>query len=248
MTFLKSISTNPLCFNGSSLRAKSTSGTKSIWLLGLLFALLLSGCVAEYRAEHATQHSTDSSTTPLAVNVQRVRAQLANEQTIMPPAQPARLQIPAIGVDAQIEAVGRGDDDGMGLPSGWETTAWYALGSRPGQMGNSVIAGHFNTPRDRPAVFWNLGKLTPGDEVLVEESDGTRHIFQVTTVASYPFDDAPLAHIFGFNPYVRALNLITCAGEWNRSDRNYSQRLVVKTLLVETITPPSNLQAHSALR
>ncbi|MEX1019124.1 MAG: class F sortase, partial [Litorilinea sp.] len=178
--------------------------------------------------------------------LETVRARLLADQIVPLPTQPQRLTIPALDVDAPIEAVGRGQDatgqdNTMALPSHWDTTAWYAPGTRPGQLGNAVIAGHFNTPRDRPAVFWDLAQLIPGDEIHVHDSDGTLHIFVVDRVEEYPFDAAPIAEIFGFTPHARQLNLITCAGEWNRTVGNYTKRLVVETTLQESIPPSPGL-------
>jgi sortase (surface protein transpeptidase) len=145
------------------------------------------------------------------------------------PGLPVRLRIPAIGVDAFIEPVGLTEEQAMDVPSRWEDVAWFRLGYRPGMVGNAVIAGHLDTNTGAPAVFWDLNKLQPGDEVIVVGDDGVERVFLVEGAEVYPYDQAPVQRIFG--PADRPqLNLITCDGAWNREVRNYSHRLVVYTV------------------
>ena len=149
------------------------------------------------------------------------------------PARPLRLMIPAINVDAPVEAVGilpSGDLDTAG-GSPWVDVGWYDQGSVPGQPGSAVIDGHVNRPGGAPAVFWNLDKLRRGN--LVEVVDASDHTlrFQVTDVEYYTPQNAPLQTIFG-NGGGSYLNLITCAGDWIPSQHQTTLRLVVYTRLV----------------
>ncbi|MBW9235451.1 class F sortase, partial [Leptospira santarosai] len=81
----------------------------------------------------------------------------------------------------------------------------------PGQPGNSVIAGHVDG-KNGPAVFYDIGKLKSGDEIIVNAEDGSELVFIVDRVEVHPFDQSPLREIFGFSTGSR-LNLITCTGE-----------------------------------
>lgn len=229
---------------GSFPSSRPARAVRALWFVLLIAAVGLGACVQDYRVDGIKQASTEG-TTALAPSLAHVRAQLNQPEIVALPSHPHRLEIPALQIDSVIEAVGRGDDDAMDLPSHWDTTAWYAPGTRPGQLGNAVIAGHLNTPRDRPAVFWGLDTLQKGDAVYVHDADGTMHIFQVERVRAFPYDAAPLHEIFGFTPHARRLNLITCAGEWNRAARNYTQRLVVETVLQESV-PPAPHGTHMA--
>ncbi len=93
-------------------------------------------------------------------------------------------------------------------------------------MGNAVIAGHLDLASGAPAVFWNIGKLKIGDELIIISANKLKYHFAVTSVQSYPYDEAPLADIFGFALHSQ-LNLITCNSVWNQGAHNYSKRLVV---------------------
>lgn len=157
-----------------------------------------------------------------------------NNTTAVTVAQPIRLVIPSLKVDVSVESVGKDKNGAMDVPARVEDVAWYALGSAPGQIGNAVIAGHLDLVDGSPAVFWNIGKLKPGDEVIVYDVVDTAYHFEVTGSQRYQYDSAPVEDIFGFS-LKSQLNLITCAGTWNRTSRNYSNRLVIYTELVDVI-------------
>jgi sortase (surface protein transpeptidase) len=149
------------------------------------------------------------------------------------PGIPLRLLIPAIGVNAPVEQVGVTANGDLGTPaqSPWANTGWYVNGPRPGEQGSSVIDGHLNRPGNAPAVFWRLYQLHAGNEVDVLDSRGRALRFRVLNLAYYTLPDAPYQFIFGNNSG-KYLNLITCAGDWIRSQHQTTQRLVVYTRLI----------------
>lgn len=142
---------------------------------------------------------------------------------------PQMLRIPAIGVNAAVEKVGINSDGTMGVPVNEWNVGWYKLGYRPGSNGNAVIAGHLDWTNG-PAVFWNLKKLNPGDEIFVKDDKGVERKFVVNQLVVYPYNNAPLDTIFG-GANQGKLNLITCAGTYDKKLRNYNKRLVVYTTL-----------------
>lgn len=138
---------------------------------------------------------------------------------------PVRLMIPAIKVDTTIEHVGLTADGAMDVPKDYDNVAWYNLGSKPGEPGNAAIAGHVDS-KTGPAIFWNLRKLKPGDEIIVVGSDGIERRFVVRQAKTYKRADAPLDQIFG--PTTGAhLNLITCDGTFDRTRQEYDSNLVI---------------------
>jgi sortase (surface protein transpeptidase) len=145
---------------------------------------------------------------------------------------PIRIQIPAIEVDAAVEPIGLTAENEMDVPQGWENVGWYQYGPQPGQIGNAVLAAHLDTNTGAPGIFWRLDELQPGDTILIDGEDGESLIFQVSSLARYPYAEAPREEIFGAAQTAR-LNLITCSGAWNPQDRVYDHRLVVYAQLVE---------------
>ncbi|MFC4775804.1 class F sortase [Paenibacillus sp. GCM10023252] len=142
---------------------------------------------------------------------------------------PAVLEIPAIGVKADVEQVGTAASGEMGVPASMDGVGWFEPGTKPGDRGNAVIAGHVDS-KTGPAVFYKLDQLEKGDEVIVEDVHGKRLTFIVQQIESYPREAAPMEDIFGFS-YQSQLNLITCTGEFNREAKTHDERLVVYTEL-----------------
>lgn len=167
---------------------------------------------------------------PTATPVPPTATPLPPTPTPVPRAgQPVRLKIPTIRVDAAIEYVGLAPDGAMDVPKNYSNTAWYEPGPRPGDQGNSAIAGHVDSQTGK-AVFWDLPKLKPGDEIFVVGDDGVERRFVVMEVQSYKRADAPLDRIFG--PTIgRHLNLITCdsTSNFDRTKREYDSNVVVYT-------------------
>lgn len=141
-----------------------------------------------------------------------------------PHATPARLRIPAIGVDAAVEQVGLTAQHDMDVPRESSDVGWYKAGPEPGQPGDAVIDGHL-VWTSGPAVFWSLGRLRAGDQIQVADVSGRALSFQVTSAASYPANEPPPPSLFSSGGQPR-LSLITCAGDWNGTQ--YDKRLVVQ--------------------
>jgi sortase (surface protein transpeptidase) len=117
----------------------------------------------------------------------------------------------------------------MDVPKRYDTVGWYELGTRPGEIGSAVIAGHLDS-KTGPAIFWRLRDLRPGDDIFVRSDDGVERRFIVRETETYPYDAAPLERIFAAANGAD-LNLITCGGTFDRRSENYDQRLVVFTTL-----------------
>lgn len=143
-------------------------------------------------------------------------------------AAPERLIIPKINVDAHVKSVGVDENGDMATPGNPTDVAWYRFGPHPGMLGSAVIDGHLNTRYVEQAVFYNLNKLEPGDEVSVRTVEGQMLVFKVIRVAEYA-EDAPSEEIFNVKGAVPYLNLISCAGDWDPVRKTYSDRIVVFT-------------------
>ncbi len=210
------------------------------WFGGIIgISLLLTACQAEEAAPEQTvekqevsnMEASSSTKTALTLN----DSQLTASKLIKDERQgisPSRLRIPAINVDAPVDATGLLDNGEMDVPNDIVSTGWFENGYMPGEPGNSVIAGHVDG-KNGPAVFYDIGKLEIGDEVLVTGDEGQELTFVVERVEIYPVDDSPLREIFGFSNGSR-LNLITCTGEYNKEGSFYEDRLVVYTTLKTT--------------
>lgn len=141
---------------------------------------------------------------------------------------PVRLKIPVIHVDSAVIPVGLTSDGAMGVPKGPAEVAWFNLGSRPGENGTAVIAGHYDWKNNIPAVFDNLHKLRIGDKISVEDEKGVDVTFIVRKIRIYGKND-DASGVFGSSDGKARLNLITCTGVWNKVEKSFSKRLIVFT-------------------
>jgi LPXTG-site transpeptidase (sortase) family protein len=144
-------------------------------------------------------------------------------------ARPSRLLIPAISVDAAIEARGLEANRNLSTPTDFNDVAWFNQGPAPGQPGNALINGHVNWWTGA-AVFTRLGDLRAGDQVVVVRADGSRATFKVSVirVLSARARDASL---FASSTAAK-LTLVTCWGPWDFHLGTDSQRLLVTATLV----------------
>lgn len=147
-----------------------------------------------------------------------------------PIVEPQTLSIPKINVTADVESVQEDSSGRMDVPAKVEDVGWYSLGFKPGENGSAVMAGHLDTATGAPAVFYYINQLSQGDEVIATDKNGKNLTFEVSDIKSYQYDQVPLEQVFRGDGKPR-LNLITCAGVWNGGARNYSNRLVVYTVL-----------------
>ncbi|HEX8227497.1 MAG TPA: class F sortase [Candidatus Saccharimonadales bacterium] len=140
---------------------------------------------------------------------------------------PARLRIPALNVDAKVLYMGTAASGNMDVPTDVADTGWYKHGALPGNTGSAVIAGHVNGRSGQPGVFVGLTKLKPGDMLSVTDTNGLTTDFIVRASKEYGSTEQP-DEVFHSSGGAH-LNLITCVGEWNNAERQYSHRLVVFT-------------------
>ena len=127
-------------------------------------------------------------------------------------------------MDAALEQLHLLADGSLSVPGAWGDAGWYADGTRPGDVGPAVIAGHIDS-RTGPAVFYKLDKLHAGS--LIEVLEGDRWLaFTVTSVGRYPKNAFPTAMVYGPTPDA-ALRLITCGGVFDRAHDSYLDNTVV---------------------
>jgi hypothetical protein len=136
---------------------------------------------------------------------------------------PTTISIPAIGVHARIVAVGLQADGAMQVPDP-DQVGWYRLGPRPGEGGPAVLIGHVSYRR--PAVFYHLQELRPGDEILIGQRGGVTTRFLVGRLEQHPKTALPTNRIWtkAKRPLLR---LITCGGSLDRNTGHYRDNVIV---------------------
>ncbi|WP_256464144.1 class F sortase [Halobacillus amylolyticus] len=125
------------------------------------------------------------------------------------------------------------DNGQMGVPKDDKTVGWFEPGTKPGNTGNAVLAGHVDSYKG-PAVFFYLKDLQKGDEIIVTNEEGKELTYVVQKLESYPADEAPIKEIFGKTDKKR-LNLITCTGVFDHERGTHLDRLVVYSELKSSL-------------
>jgi LPXTG-site transpeptidase (sortase) family protein len=135
-----------------------------------------------------------------------------------------RLSIPAIGVNAGIIAVGVTSGGHLAIGRSVRDVYRWRHGVLPGQQGSAVLAGH--TWSKGPGVFDNLGRLRPGNLVIVGKNR-----FKVTRVRRVTsMSRQAVAELFSDRGKPR-LVLITC-GDRNNTTGVYRTRIIVNAKLL----------------
>jgi sortase (surface protein transpeptidase) len=140
-------------------------------------------------------------------------------------ADPVRIRIPAIGVEAAVVAL---EVDAQGVlppPATNGETGWWRAGPEPGEPGPAVVVGHVDS-RQGPAVFFRLRQLVPGDEIAVDRADGSTAVFTVGRNERYGKHAFPTDAVYGDTPDAQ-LRLITCGGGFDRRAGSYLDNQVV---------------------
>jgi sortase (surface protein transpeptidase) len=138
---------------------------------------------------------------------------------------PTRIKITNLNIDAAVVGLGLNDDHTLQVPKKDGDVGWYVNSPSPGGMGPSIMVGHLDSIRGS-AVFWNLKKLQPGDEIIVERADGSSATFKVDRSETFSQNDFPSDQVYGTINY-SGLRLITCSGTYSRLSGHYSDNLVV---------------------
>jgi LPXTG-site transpeptidase (sortase) family protein len=183
---------------------------------GLLFTASLSAAGSVFEGSILFGFNQSQSTHPASASPLDKQVPVSREL-------PMRLKIPSIKVNAAIQYVGLTRAGAMDVPKGRSDVAWFKLGPRPGETGSAVIAGH--VARSGSAVFNNLSKLRAGDVLYIQDGRAktisfvvrSSHIYNSNSLAPEVFGSASGSH----------LNLVTCAGAWDKSKNGFTKRLVV---------------------
>jgi sortase (surface protein transpeptidase) len=140
---------------------------------------------------------------------------------------PVRIKIPKLKIDARINSMGLTTKGDMEAPTRPQDVGWYKFGTRPGEQGNAVMAGHYGNGSSRGlSIFDNLHTLSKNDTIYTEDEKGTVVTFVVSKMQTYAWNDV-VAEVFEPADEQAHLNLITCQGVWDKARQTYTQRLVL---------------------
>jgi sortase (surface protein transpeptidase) len=140
-------------------------------------------------------------------------------------AEPVRLRIPALQIDAPLTHLGVAPDQTIEVPADFAVPGWFDQGPRPGQPGPAVILGHVDS-KAGPAVFYRLNRLPVGAEVFVDRADGSTVDFRVRGTQHVPKTAFPTDLVYA--PTLEpSLRLVTCGGPFDHTKSSYLDNVIV---------------------
>lgn len=137
---------------------------------------------------------------------------------------PIAVRIGQIGLEAPVISVGVDDQNDFDVPAA-DTVGWYKYSSTPGAAGSTVLAAHVDYA-GREGAFFNLEDVSPGDTLEVEMADGSVMEYEVTETVLYDKQALPAEDLFRKDG-APTLQLITCGGAFDSTERSYLGNLVV---------------------
>lgn len=164
------------------------------------------------------------------------------------PERPVRVLIPQIRINAPIVSLGINKDGSLPVPQRAGDVAWYTYSGMAGEANNGVYSGHLNWD-GRAGVFARLKELVDGHEIVLVGEQGIRFIYEVVGCGLVDCH-LPVAQpgnideFVGFSAFAH-ITLITCEGRYDRINRDYSHRRVVRARLVAVEGPGTELVSYS---
>lgn len=164
---------------------------------------------------------------PSGVPLPPVTTRPATPQVVEALPAPTRLAVPALGIDAPVDAVGVEPDGTMTIPEDVARVGWYRFGPAPGAPeGSAVLAGHVDDAEQGLGALSPLAGASVGDQVQVTDAAGGSTTWQVVAREEFSKQSVPLADLFARSGPPR-LVLITCGGPFLADVRSYEDNVVV---------------------
>ncbi|MGY1673408.1 class F sortase [Geodermatophilus sp. SYSU D00710] len=139
---------------------------------------------------------------------------------------PARVTVPARGLDVPVDPVGTAPDGQMALPDDVGRAGWYRFGPLPGAPGSAVVAGHVDDAEQGLGAMAALRGTEPGDEVVVTDAAGAVTRWRVVSREVLDKQALPVDVLFRRDGPPR-LTLVTCGGPFLPEIGAYRDNVVV---------------------
>lgn len=140
---------------------------------------------------------------------------------------PKKISIPKLGIDTFVQNVGVDQNNQITVPNNIHIAGWFVDSVRPGEKGLSIIDGHINGPTVDDGVFRRLPELAKDDNVSIQLGDGTTHRYAVHEVKTVETKDSADILFSQIPEIEKQVNLITCSGTYDISQKTYDKRTIV---------------------
>lgn len=193
-------------------------------LIGVVAGMLLSSFLSKNTSEPA-----DIAPTSQLKSTHSETGENTNSDTaVISGERPQYLSIDKLGVHkASVLALGVEDGGEMAAPGNNQDVGWYKDSSVPGDDGSLLMNGHVGL-KTAPAVFAKLHDLVSGDVISVENYGGETYNYTVYHVEQLPMEKVDMRKMMrSVDPSRQGLNIITCAGEYDRDGNTFTDRVLV---------------------
>jgi sortase (surface protein transpeptidase) len=213
---------------------KSKTFLPYIFIIVGVIGLVISGILYTHRSgppHNLTISQVDVTPAPSSV---KPTAKAIASYTVAPTS-PKYISVPAIGIsNTRIIRLGILANGQIATPDDIFDTGWYDASAKPGQAGAMFIYGHVSSWTAN-GIFYNLKKLTPGDDITITRGDNQTFTYQVVATKIYPYMNVDMSAVLApINPNLPGLNLMTCTGQVIAGTSEFNERLVVFTSLVKS--------------
>jgi sortase (surface protein transpeptidase) len=140
---------------------------------------------------------------------------------------PKYIEISRIGVPkSRVIGLGTDSKGQIATPGNLFDVGWYKDSTKPGVAGAMFMYGHVSGWQAN-GVFYNLYQLQPGDIITVTRGDNAIYRYKVVKTKRYPRDAVDMTTALApVTPGQEGLNLMTCAGHFDQTTGEFSDRLV----------------------
>lgn len=163
------------------------------------------------------------------------------EQLIPVLFKPTRIYSPDVQLSAVLEEIGLEESGALGTPKNWQSAGWYTKSALPGEEGNIIVDGHYDTNTGAPAAFWELKNLELNDRVVLVDELGRNFTYKITNLVYVDVKDSNRLEILKESDGP-TLTLVTCGGVWLAGEGTYNKRLILKAELISK-TPSFDLDS-----
>ncbi len=226
------------------------AGAAAVWLAAAALAAL--ACVSMDVPDEPEQPSPTAAATSAPEATATATATTAPEPTPYD-GTPVIMRIPALGVEAPIEAIGLvAGRNQLDVPAP-RNVGWYDIYDKPGFGTSSLYSAHKDYHPDIRGPFHALTDIEEGDRIVVVMDDGREYVYEVFFQRRYVTGEMPMHDLIwphrAEDPELRRpageewITLYTCGGEFVSYDGEsggpgyYVHRDVVIARLVERVLP-----------
>ncbi|HET9517576.1 MAG TPA: class F sortase [Actinoplanes sp.] len=143
---------------------------------------------------------------------------------------PTLVIIPALGVRAPVQTVGRTAAGSVEVPPAHRrAVGWLRRGPTPGQPGAAVLVGYANT-RTGPATLVHLSRLRPGQRIDVVRRDRRIAVFRVSAIHRSRTIDPPGCRVSDVAARP-TLCLVGHGGRWLGPGAGYGDYVIVHAVM-----------------